>query len=87
MSGFLLIGKLSRKTKERLYPSFEPTTISNDTLNPERETNSSDKPIFKEKIVEKNKESRQEVMDNMFNGNNPLDNNNNDEEKEEEENG
>ena len=56
LSGFLLIGKLSRKTKERLYPSFDTTTISKDTLNPETHTNSSDTPTFKEKIVEKKRE-------------------------------
>ena len=56
LSGFLLIGKLSRKTKERLYPSFDTTAISKDTLNPETHTNSSDKPSFKEKIVEKKRE-------------------------------
>ena len=36
-----------------------------------------------EKIIEKNKESRQEAVNEMFNGNNPLENKENDEKEEE----
>ena len=36
-----------------------------------------------EKVIEKNKESRQEALKDMFNGNNPLENKENDDKEEE----
>ena len=65
LNGFLLIGKLSKQTKERLYPSFDPDNIINSNVDSETHPNSSanntgdtsrNKAVFKEKIVEKKRE-------------------------------